>query len=323
METFKVCNLIERTIIQQINTAIDESCLADLIDDETGLLEGTVPEIMKELFDTYGAITPQSLTTAKAKLESTTYNHSRPIVNIFTAINDYANMAEAANAAETPIQLINIGLIIITRSTIFSSDIRKWHDKTAATRTWPAFKEHFKAAQKAIKKSQPAVTTDTLGFHEEANAASFGDHDTDKASTGTRDTESEITTDSAAELLAEQQMMQQLQHMANSSQQNQTMLDQMQSLMSTISTLQTQVNNNSQPRGRDDGRRGGRRNDRSGRGGRGNRHRPRARATPKYCWSHGNCAHASPDCETKAEGHVCGATYANMQGGSTHNCHWL
>ena len=35
METFKACNLIERTILQQINTAIDEACLADLSDDET------------------------------------------------------------------------------------------------------------------------------------------------------------------------------------------------------------------------------------------------------------------------------------------------
>jgi hypothetical protein len=47
METFKACNLIERTIIQQINTVIDEDCLTDLIDDETGLLEGTVPLLDK------------------------------------------------------------------------------------------------------------------------------------------------------------------------------------------------------------------------------------------------------------------------------------
>jgi hypothetical protein len=150
---FQACNLIERTIIQQINTAIDEDCLADLIDDETGLLEGTVPEILQNLFDTYGAITPQTLAAAKAKVEATTYNHARPIVNIFTAINEYANMAEAANAAETTPQLINIGIIIITRSTIFSSDIRKWHLKPDGDKTWPNFKDHFKQAQKDIRRT--------------------------------------------------------------------------------------------------------------------------------------------------------------------------
>jgi hypothetical protein len=68
---------------------------------------------MQELFDTYEVITPQSLTTAKAKLETTTYNHSRRIVNVFTAINEYANMAKAAGAAKTPAQLINLGIVII------------------------------------------------------------------------------------------------------------------------------------------------------------------------------------------------------------------
>ena len=322
METFKACNLIERTIIQQINTAIDEACLADLIDDETGLLEGTIPEIMKELFDTYGAITPQSLTAAKAKLEATSYIHSKPIVNIFTAINDYANMADAANAAETTTQLINIGLIIITRSTIFASDIRKWNDKPDANKTWPSFKDHFKAAQKAIKKSQPVVTTDTLGFHDEANAASHhvNPQDIDKSTTSTRETDSTMTPDTAADLLAEQQMLQQLSHMANSTQQNQNMMNQMQSLMSTISTLQTQVN--SQTRGQDDKRKD-RRPGRDRRGGRGTGNHTRTKQPPKYCWTHGNCAHTGSACETKAAGHIDCATYANMQGGSTHNCHWL
>ena len=124
MDNFKSSNLIERTIIQQINTAINPDCLADLIDDDTVLLEGTVPVILASLFSTYGSITPQTLAAAKTKLEETTYNHARPIANLFTKINDYANLAEAANATETPAQLINMGLIILTRCTIFATDIR-------------------------------------------------------------------------------------------------------------------------------------------------------------------------------------------------------
>ena len=40
----------------------------------------------------YGTVTPQSLATSKSKLETTTYDHSCPIANIFTAIKDYSNM---------------------------------------------------------------------------------------------------------------------------------------------------------------------------------------------------------------------------------------
>jgi hypothetical protein len=323
LDTFRACNLVERTIIQQINTAIDEDCLADLIDDDTGLLVGTIPEIMRELFDTYGAITPQSLAAAKATLEATTYNHSKPIVNIFTTINDYANMAEAAEAAETTPQLINIGLIIITRSTIFASDIRKWHDKDEAEKTWPSFKTHFKASQRAIKKSQPTVTTDSLGFHEQANTAAIVDQVIDRISAQ----QESDTADSAAENLAAEQMEQQLHHMANSTQHNQHMMEQIQSLTATIASLQTQVNGQTQAgRGGRSGSSGrSRRGGRGGREGRGGRNNGsgRTRLPPKYCWTHGNCAHSSADCESKTDGHIDTATYANMQGGSTYNCHWI
>jgi hypothetical protein len=322
---FNACNLIERTIVQQINTALDDDCLADMIDDDTGLLEGTIPQIIQTLFDTYGAITPQSLAAAKAKVEALSYNHSRPIVTIFTAINEYASMAEAAHAAETTEQLINIGVIIITRSTIFASDIRKWHDKPAADKTWPLFKDHFKAAQKAIKKSQPATTTDSLGYHEQANTAdTIVDHVLDRL-VNPRDDATTIT----AETLAEQQMQQQLINMANSTQHNHQMVEQMTALATTVSTLQTQLENrsNNHDRGRNSRNRGRDRtndhnSDRRGRGSRGGGRGP-SRGPFKYCWTHGNCAHSGADCETPTEGHLKEATYANMQGGSTERCHWL
>lgn len=306
LATFNACQLVERTIVQQINTAVDDDCLADMIDDETGLLTGTVPEIFQHLFDTYGAITPQSLSAAKAKLESTTYDHARPITNIFTAINNYANMAEAAHASETPHQLINIGLIIITRSTIFASDIRKWNDKPEPEKTWPLFKDHFKEAQKAIKKSQPVTTPDSLGCHEHANAAAIVDQVIARLTTQ--------HDDEAAEQIAEQQMGQ---HLANSTQQNQNMLEQMQSLTATLANLQTQVNSH----GRGGGGRGRGPAGREGRGGRGGR--GNGRPTPKYCWSHGNCAHDGTECRTKSEGHIDDATWTNMQGDSTRNCPWI
>jgi hypothetical protein len=197
---FQACNLIERIIIQQINTALDQDCLADLINDETGLLEGTIPVIIQTLFDTYGEITPQTLAAAKAKVEATTYDHARPIVNIITDINEYANMAEAVHAPEMTTQLINIDIIIITRSTIFSSNIRKWHIKPDDDKTWPNFKDHFKAAQKAIKKSQPSVTTDSLGFQEQANtAASIVDQVIEKLSAKNSDEDTAITAETLAE----------------------------------------------------------------------------------------------------------------------------
>ena len=222
------------------------SRLRDLIDDNTWLLKGPVQHIPKQLFETCGAITPRTLTAAKATLESTTYNHSKPIMNIFAEINDYANMAKAP---ETLTQLINIRLIIITHSTNFSSDIRKWNGKPEVDRTWPVFKTHFREAQKAIKRSQRTVTTDSLGFHGQANAATIVNQASERLTMQRNAKTPAMNT----EAIAEQQMQQQLNETANATQQNQSMMEQMQSLMSTISTLQTQLNNNGQTHGRNDG----------------------------------------------------------------------
>jgi len=43
----------------------------------------------------------------------------------------------------------------------------------------------------------------------------------------------------------------------------------------------------------------------------------------KYCWMHGSCAHASKECNHKAEGHKDDASFANMLGGSSSGCYWL
>ena len=297
---FHACNLIERTILQQISTALDADCLANLIHEETGLLEGTVPVVLQELFDTYGAITPQSLTAAKASLEATVYNHAKPVVTVFTSINEYASMADAANASETDDQLVNIGLIIISRVTIFAGDVRKWHEKPRADQTWPNFKVHFKDAQKAIKRSQPAVTTDSLGFHGQANSANQQVLTANEAA----------QRESASNQLANQQAQQA----------NTQMLEQMQLLMSTV--LEAATTSNSQTR-RNNGGGATRGNGRSNGRGRGNgRGRPELHP-PAYCWTHGNCRHAGVDCRDRADGHIDTATYENTQGGSEERFHLL
>ena len=85
--TFNLCNLVEFTIIQKNNAAVDYECLADLIYDETGLLTGTIPDILASLFKTYGNITAQTLTAKQYMVESIPYNHTKTLSTIFHAIN--------------------------------------------------------------------------------------------------------------------------------------------------------------------------------------------------------------------------------------------
>ena len=83
------------------------------------------------------------------------YAQTWPINIIFHNVNEYATMAEASGAAETDMQLIDIGLIIITNANIFGSNIRKCHSKPAEEKARTNLKSHFTTAQRRIKRSQP------------------------------------------------------------------------------------------------------------------------------------------------------------------------
>jgi hypothetical protein len=122
------------------------------------------------------------------------------------------------------------------------------------TKTWPEFKTHFRTAQKAIIRSQPLTTTDTLGYHREASAAKEGDETISRISLPSNGGDELTVAKTAAAELADQQLEIHLANIASSAHQNQTMMAQMQTLMSTISDLQSKVQQNSGNNGnRDDG----------------------------------------------------------------------
>ena len=57
------------------------------------------------------------------------YDPSKPIDLLFNKISNYATVADVAGSPETPSQLINIVLIILAQTGIFSHDICIWHSK--------------------------------------------------------------------------------------------------------------------------------------------------------------------------------------------------
>jgi hypothetical protein len=150
------------------------------------------------------------------------------------------------------------------------------------------------------------VTTDSLGFREQANCAPNLVNQVAAQMSAQREAES--ATLQVAEPPAHQDQ-------ANSAQQK--MMEQMQLLMSTVLQTQSQQANSNR---RSDGGRGpggdrrnpGRRRD-SG-------HGDGERLLPGYCWTHGHCCHKGVVCEAKSVGH--NATYENTQGGSQHRF-WL
>ena len=134
-------------------------------------------------------------------------------------------MAESNRATETSVRLINIGLIILTRASIFANNVRIWQALPDAHKSWPNFKKHFRTYQIAIKQSQPTITTDTLGYHQSDNAAAIIDEVVSRITTSSTDKESQFSTPisplQAAKQQAEHQLQQHLVRVVSSSNQNQ------------------------------------------------------------------------------------------------------
>ena len=132
---FHEANHIERTIINQIQEACDETTLNARINDDTGMLMGTAIEILQYLFDTYGNITDQKIAEERQRVMQHKYVHDDPIANVFSAITAYANMAEAHGTPETNAQLISIGKIIMTNARVFADAVERWNRLPAADQT--------------------------------------------------------------------------------------------------------------------------------------------------------------------------------------------
>ena len=217
-------------------------------------------------------------------------------------------MAEASGAASKDMQLIDIGLIIITNANSFGSDIRKWHSKPAGDKSWTNLKSHFTTAQRKIKRSQPQQTIRYFGFHQQANAASLADEVYSRFTTK-QDKDSALTEAINAELENRLTIQEQLPQMANSTQSNNSVISQITSLTDIIRNLENCMDKNGGNIGEQQQSRGK---------GKGTKHCQRK--TVKYCWTHGQSGHDGNSYKNKTTGHIKNTFFQNKQGGSYKNC---
>ena len=312
--TFHEVTHIERTLLNQIGEALNDTVLAAKINDDTGVVEGTVIEVVQYLFQEFGNITDQQLADAKNKIMKHKYVHDNPIFNVFQEIHKYSLMAEAHGTPETSEQLIAIGKIIITNATIFGDAVEKWNDKPQADKTWATFKAHFSKAQRDYKAARPTATLADHGYLNQANVV----EEVLKIIDTQRHEEAALAAQEEADRILQT-------HHEQTAATAETEKTELQALRSTVDKLtkmlNTSENDNWYPRGGNRGR-GGRRGNRGRLRDISNTNRT-SQKNSSYCWTHGACNHSSKDCENPADGHKKTATFQNMQKGSTKRCFWL
>ena len=149
---FHQANHVERTIINQLQKSLDEPVLMPKINEDTGVLEVTIVDLMTYLFGAYGDISDQKLHEVGIKTTEHKYIHSDPVENVFNIIQKYATSTETHGNLEAEKKLIIIGTIIIINASIFADAVEKWNLTPAAKKTLEAFQIAFHHCTDQLQK---------------------------------------------------------------------------------------------------------------------------------------------------------------------------
>ena len=140
LANFNMCNLIVWTILSDLHHHWHKDSLENLINKDTGVLEGIVPSRFSQTLQHLQVNHPTD--THHCKGQTARGNnlelHAKPLVlAIFTAINNYANMLARPSCwciLDTRTTHY-ISLIIISGATIFAREVCKKHDRPEADKT--------------------------------------------------------------------------------------------------------------------------------------------------------------------------------------------
>ena len=222
-------------------------------------------------------------------------------------------MSTAANLEKSERQIISIAIDIIRRTGDLETALLQWEIRPANQQTWIAFKAHFNAAHRALKRIRGPTMRNTA-FHQAHQVATDLKSEFENMRDDIVSTMNAVTMnhhDSAPPVVPPSQVVPPpapSMHAATD--------DQFLAAIKKIVEDQLKANQNDQSNGN------GRQYNNGGRGynnGAQQQRRPR-RNTSNYCWSHGACSHKGKDCRNKRQGHNDEAMIQNKMGGSTYFC---
>ena len=167
LKTFKEMTNVENSLKQQLVAAVEPQYIQALRDITTGKLIGTIAQVIKHLYDVYGRVTPQALYEQEQRVHQMVYDPGHPIDGVFSAVDELANYAEAAQTPYSQPQCINLAYRILNRSGLFQRWILDWNAKPHVQKNWANFKSHFRKAHQQLKETSNLQVQDST-YH--ANA---------------------------------------------------------------------------------------------------------------------------------------------------------
>jgi hypothetical protein len=309
LRTYELFQATEKALIAQVVEAIDTIYLRAKWNRATGQYTGSIRAILLHLFTTYGKITPMDVQVKEQTVSNMAYTIVQPVDVVFDAIEDLADLAETGLSPIPSQKMVAMAYLILAKEPLLRQDLLHWNRRPAADKTWANMMEHFRDAQSDMN-SLPTAGDVYHQHHGNANsviaiADLVAQRLLDAANAAEAHVPPETAPPVANAVIADRE--------ASLLQREAALLTQMQAMMASFAPR-----NNRNPRNR------GPRHDRAPAAAPAATNRTARTPTARtYCWTHGLCAHASNQCNSRLVGHQVTATFADMQGGSTNNCFWI
>ena len=304
---------VERALLKQIVSAVDPEYLRKLCNKATNTINMSLPEVLAHLFTHYGTVLDsEDLDKEEKVLQTYVWNINDQPIHIFNQVEELASMSTAANLEKSERQIISIAIDIIRRTGDLETALLQWEIRPANQQTWIAFKAHFNAAHRALKRIRGPTMRNTA-FHQAHQVAT----DLKSEFENMRD---DIVVSWMNAVTMNHHDSALLVVPPPTPSMHATTNDHFLAAIKKI--VQDQMKNNHNDQSNDRGRQynNGYNNGGCGYNNGAQQQRRPCRYTSQYCWSHGACSHKGKDCNNKRQGHKDEATIKNKMGGSTYYC---
>jgi len=289
---------VDAALKQQLIKAVNPLYLRTLQHRHTGFSNSTTKNLIEDLLQSYGNITPNDLSHNDTVFRKP-YNPNQLVETFYSQIEDAMDYANAGHSAYTAAQVVTNAYSQISNTGMFPESCREWRCKPEAEKTWARFKVHFTEAHQDWRLTQG--TTQTAGYHGANNAMDSFVNDT-----------ADAFTNFATATASDRQML------ADLTASNKALTELIARKDTEIGNLKKKTN----------GRSGNGNNNRNQNNNNNNNNNNNRDSTKRrydntnYCWTHGydiHNTHTSQSCNFPHDGHQRDTTHADTKDGSNDN----
>lgn len=313
---FREANNVEKALLKQLSEAIPELYLKRFRSRHTNTLTASLPVILAYLFQTYGDISEEELTSADETLKAKVFDITQPIEVMYNEIQDLQDLATAANNAYSDKQLVSLGIHLVKNMNDFEKGLIDWYARPTVDHNYTNFKSHFEGAYQTLRKVR-GITMKNSIFHQQANSVTERvlqeiKLDNQIVKDEIKATEAKLFSvfENIADYHSNDNNDENLppQSSVNLATTNNNVQLEILNALKDLKLEMTKIGSNKRPR------------EQKGDRDRKKQKRRYRKDTSKYCWTCGAGNHLSKNCRKKAENHKDEASFTNKMGGCTDFC---